>query len=127
MVTTWVKSHRLCYEQVLESCNQQSQILLYLAGHPLLMYINFLYGGVLFISAFHSTNLGKGLIQFLAITFRAENSVSFRNVFVYLSIVSVSERAYLLSRHLAESRLGVFISSHPDGGEVCLMNYVNLG
>lgn len=83
--------HRLYYEQVSESCNHLSQILLYFMGHLLLVYMKFLYGKVLFISALHSENLGgKGLIHFLAITFHTENIVSCKNVLVYLSIESGS-------------------------------------
>lgn len=82
---------RLYYEQVSDSCNHLSQILMYFVGHPLLVYMNFLYGKELFISAFQSESLGgKGLIHFLAIIFRARNSVLCINVLVYLSIESDS-------------------------------------
>lgn len=108
--------HRLNHEQVSESCSHLSQILLYFMGHPLLVYMNFLYGSVLFISALHSVKRGGNLlIHFLAITFLTENKVSCKKVLVYLSIDSgsIPRRHSLGSSVTAWGLVLLSISSNP--------------
>lgn len=87
---------------MVEDLSHLSQVLLYLSGQPILRYIHFLYGRVVFTSAFHSEKLGGvDLIHCRAINFLSEKSDSWRNSLVYLSR---SKSGKMPSRHCLGSR-----------------------